>query len=90
MQFQGHIQNLPGKIQENIMAHLSTLPMDPHLQAAHAARDFGREWAERAELKNLMERPFLFSSQRWQHGCIYLSEMSTSNGHMAGCPLKSV
>lgn len=33
------------------MAHLSTLPMDPHLQAAHAVGDFGREWAERAEVK---------------------------------------
>lgn len=51
MHFQGHIQNISGKIQENIMAHLSTLPMDPHLQAAHAVGDFGREWAERAEVK---------------------------------------
>lgn len=81
------------------MAHLS---MHPHLGAAHAFGDFGREWVERAELKQLMERPFLFSSQRWQHGCIQLSETPTFNsciqlsetptfnGHMAGCPLKFV
>lgn len=53
MHFQVHIQNLPGKIQENIMAHLC---MDPYLGAAHAFGDFGREWVERAELKQLMER----------------------------------
>lgn len=87
MHFQGHIQNIPGKIQENIMAHLS---IDPYLGATHTFGDFGREWAERAELKQLMERLILFSSQRWQHGCIQLSEMPTFNIHMAGCPLKFV
>lgn len=58
MHFQGHIQNISGKIQENIMAHLSTLPMDPHLQAAHAVGDFGREWAERAEVKKSHGKSF--------------------------------
>lgn len=51
MHFQEHIQNPPGKIQENITAYLSTLPMDPYLGAAHIFGNFGREWVERGDLK---------------------------------------
>lgn len=51
MHFQEHIQNPPGKIQENITAYLSTLPMDPYLRAAHIFGNFGREWVERGDLQ---------------------------------------